>query len=255
MPLIIEKPIGKTPLDLIQTLPNQKAKYSFAGRLDPMARGKMIILQDEECKLQDLYCHLDKIYEFTLLLGCETDTFDVLGLLTQKLNPLSHYFTSNTINQMINHNLSKYIGKINQPYPYYSSFIVNKKPLWWWSRENKLAEITIPNKQVEIYQLEKLDDSYSITARELYSQVFQKIYSLAETRHTNFRVPDIISKWGEQLEPIPEQHFYLQSFRATVSSGTYIRSLCHRIGQDLGCGGIAFDIHRTHFLESKKNIR
>ena len=83
MPLYLEKPLGLSPLDLIQSLPQEGHKYSFAGRLDPMARGKMIVLQDEECKNQDLYCGLDKTYEFSILYGFQTDTYDVLGLWKQ----------------------------------------------------------------------------------------------------------------------------------------------------------------------------
>ena len=53
MPLFLEKPLGLTPLDLLDTLPKPPGKkYSFAGRLDPMARGKMIVLEDEECQNQ-----------------------------------------------------------------------------------------------------------------------------------------------------------------------------------------------------------
>ena len=58
-------------------------------------------------------------------------------------------------------------------------------------------------------------------------------------------------KWDKNLTNYQDKQFILQSFRATVSSGTYIRSLVHRIGTDLNCGALAFDIHRTEFLEKK----
>ena len=48
MPHYIYKEIGETPLDLIKKLKtDSNRKYSFAGRLDPMARGQMIILEGE----------------------------------------------------------------------------------------------------------------------------------------------------------------------------------------------------------------
>ena len=46
-----------------------------------MARGKMIVLKDDECKNQDYYCNLDKEYEFEILFNFKTDTYDILGLL------------------------------------------------------------------------------------------------------------------------------------------------------------------------------
>ena len=146
MPLYLNKPIGKTPLEVIQEIHNGTSKYSFAGRLDPMARGLMIVLQDEECKLQDNFCHLDKIYEFTMLLGCQTDTYDVLGLLTHEINSESNLNLKIKLTNLIQNNLSQYTGMIEQYYPPYSSVIVNKKPLWWWSREKKLNKITIQEK-------------------------------------------------------------------------------------------------------------
>jgi tRNA pseudouridine55 synthase len=251
MPLYLNKPIGKTPLEVIQEIHNGTSKYSFAGRLDPMARGLMIVLQDEECKLQDNFCHLDKVYEFTMLLGCQTDTYDVLGLLTHEINSESNLNLKIKLTNLIQNNLSQYTGMIEQYYPPYSSVIVNKKPLWWWSRENKLNKITIPSKKVEIYKLENLGYHKEINSYELWKQIQEKITSLSESRYENFRVPQILDTWDKHLTLLPNKSFILQSFRATVSSGTYIRSLVHRIGTDLNCGALAFDIHRTEFLEKK----
>ena len=82
MPHYLYKEIGETPLDLIKKLKtDSNRKYSFAGRLDPMARGQMIILEGEECKQTHLYCNLTKIYEFEVLFGFQTDTYDILGLV------------------------------------------------------------------------------------------------------------------------------------------------------------------------------
>ena len=58
MNLYVYKDIGQTPLELINTIKidnDKKIKYSYAGRLDPMARGQMIILQGIECKSKDNY--------------------------------------------------------------------------------------------------------------------------------------------------------------------------------------------------------
>ena len=55
--------------------------------------------------------------------------------------------------------------------------------------------------------------------------------------------PDLASK----LEFTPT----IKKYRAKVSSGTYIRSLANKIGNDLGIGALAFDIHRTEFIKKK----
>ena len=81
MPIISYKNIGETPLDIVNKYRKPNCKYSFAGRLDPMARGQMIVLEGLECKNQDKYCGLDKIYEFEILFGFSTDTYDILGIV------------------------------------------------------------------------------------------------------------------------------------------------------------------------------
>ena len=247
MPYYIEKPIGKTPLDMVKLFQekNPRQKYSFAGRLDPMARGTMIILEGDECKQQDIFCQHRKVYEFTILWGCQTDTHDVLGLL-QKPAVLG--------NPSLLHNgwnASLYLGKQKQKYPVYSSMVVRKKPLWWWAKENRLDEITIPSKEIEIFSLKEISPYQILSRKELYQQIVDKINTLDDSRKEGFRVPQILEKWAQELgnQDTMENGFYLQQMEALVSSGTYIRSLVHQMGQDLGCGALAFDIHRTQFLE------
>ena len=48
-----------------------------------MACGLMILLINNECKQQDKYLKLNKIYEFDILFGFKTDTYDVLGKLLE----------------------------------------------------------------------------------------------------------------------------------------------------------------------------
>ena len=66
MPVLkIYKPIGKTPLEIIKMIKKnykhyENSKMSYAGRLDPMAHGILIILID---KLQKnvISSYVDKI--------------------------------------------------------------------------------------------------------------------------------------------------------------------------------------------------
>ena len=53
MPIKIYKPIGMTPVELIRNYKKEnhiKERVSFAGRLDPMAHGEMVLLVGDECK-------------------------------------------------------------------------------------------------------------------------------------------------------------------------------------------------------------
>ena len=58
-----------------------KSKMTYAGRLDPLAEGLLLVLVGEECKKKEKYLGLDKEYEVDVLFGFATDTYDVLGIL------------------------------------------------------------------------------------------------------------------------------------------------------------------------------
>ena len=154
MPLSIYKPIGQTPNELIENYKKknkQVKKVSFAGRLDPMAHGTMLLLVNEECKMHEKYIAHNKIYEFQILYGFQTDTFDVLGILKDYHNPTKFKKKIESIK------LDKYVGKTNQEYPPFSSIVVNKKPLWEWSKLGLIDTIKpLPNKEIEIYELEEI---------------------------------------------------------------------------------------------------
>ena len=243
MPIHLYKPIGLTPLELIKKYQNDNklcnSRFSFAGRLDPMAHGEMIILKDEEMKTQNSYCGLDKEYEFEILFGFSTDTYDILGLVNN----------FNLENIITNLDISKYLGEQEQYYPPYSSIVVNKKPLWLWSKENKLDEITIPKKKINIYELEYIKDNVDIkNNKELLEIIKERIYSLSNENYDKFRVKDIIEKWINILEKCNNLKPIIKRYRIKCSSGTYVRGLVNRIGKDLGIGACAFEIKRTKIL-------
>ena len=82
---VVEKKVGETPLHALEAFRAQhqelfEVPLTYAGRLDPMAEGKMLILIGEECKNQDAYRGLDKEYEIEVLLDAGSDTGDVLGV-------------------------------------------------------------------------------------------------------------------------------------------------------------------------------
>ena len=81
------KKIGETPLQSILRFRNEnkeheKSKISYAGRLDPMAHGILILLINDSCKLQNTLHRLSKVYRFKMLMGVSTDTYDILGVFT-----------------------------------------------------------------------------------------------------------------------------------------------------------------------------
>ena len=81
----IYKKIGETPLQALEKHRKQKkipsnAKLTYAGRLDPMASGVLLILQGATQKQRERYMGLGKTYEVKILFGFSTDSYDLLGL-------------------------------------------------------------------------------------------------------------------------------------------------------------------------------
>ena len=82
--IILNKKEGETPLESLENFRSKNSKYfnlpmTYAGRLDPMASGLLLILAGEEVKNKEKYLNLEKEYEFEVLFGFSTDTHDILG--------------------------------------------------------------------------------------------------------------------------------------------------------------------------------
>ena len=75
----------------------------------------------------------------------------------------------------------------------------------------------------------------------------QKLYDLARKGKEVERKPRNITIFElELLEQVSETDYLL---RCRCSKGTYLRTLCHDIGQALGCGGTMFSLRRTMAAE------
>ena len=61
-------------------------KVTYAGRLDPLAYGLVIILTDEDVHKRDEFTGKNKIYQFNVIHGIQTDTFDIMGMIYDKDN-------------------------------------------------------------------------------------------------------------------------------------------------------------------------
>lgn len=73
----------------------------------------------------------------------------------------------------------------------------------------------------------------------------QKLYELARKGQEVERAARKITIHKLELlrdEPSPPDTYFL---RVLCSKGTYVRTLCHDIGQTLGCGGCMFSLRRT----------
>ncbi|MBX4198524.1 hypothetical protein KW782_04310 [Candidatus Parcubacteria bacterium] len=239
---------GETPLQALERLKKDYPQYknsilSYAGRLDPMAEGLLLILEGSENKEREKYLGLDKEYKLEILFGIETDTYDVLGKVVNVSDAES---LSNVSKEKIQQALKNFVKTFDQEYPPYSSQPVSGKPLFQWAREGKIAEIKIPKQQVTIYSAELLNLKKT-SGRELLNQI-QKDIALVKG---DFRQVEILDSWQKALANVENKEFLKSELVVTCSSGTYMRSLAQNIGKILGMGGLAYSLTRTkisHFL-------
>ena len=314
---MLEKAVGETPLSCAEVFRAQHPELegvsmAYAGRLDPMASGKLLVLLGEECKNQTAYHGLDKEYEFSVLLGIGSDSHDVLGRLTT--NPtsqttlpldcalraarpsltqsngtlsaqLSNKEGSKQLSEGVNHGLAapsapeesclepstdsllrkntlsgslvtvatSLTGNIELPYPHFSAKTVQGKPLHMWTLEGRLDEIDIPTKESTIYSLQ-LNSIETKTRTEVCAEARAKIDSIPEVTEArkalgnDFRRVDVRKDWENILQnaSLPDA-YRIAHFTCLASSGTYMRTLSHLIGQKItpATPSLAWSIHRT----------
>jgi tRNA pseudouridine55 synthase len=232
--------MGETPLECLERFRNDNPEYrdqtlTYLGRLDPLAHGVLLVGVGKVSQLErEAVMKLDKTYKVEAVLGFSTDTYDILGLVEKVSLP------TDEIKEKTTKVLSGFIGQWQQPYPPYSSKPVNGKPLFTWAREAKLAEIKIPTKEVEIKKIDLLDFE-TVLPEKLRAEIENKIALVTG----DFRQAKIIAKWRKVLKSTdPNQPVIIVSFRAEVTSGTYVRALVNRLGRELGYGAVALGILR-----------
>ena len=255
--VVLDKAVGQTPLECVEIWRSANPKFTniplaYAGRLDPMASGKLLILIGDECKVQELYHNLDKEYEFSVLLGVSSDTADVLGRL--KLETSVPHISKQELENVS----SKLVGQINLPYPHFSSKTVQGKPLHVWTLEGRLDEIEIPTKQSTVYKI-NLTKLETKNRAEIYTEVSAKIETIkpvtdaSKALGNDFRRVDVRADWKVFSETgLPTDVFHIASFTCIASSGTYMRTLAEVIAKQVGTTGLAYHIDRTKIGQYQK---
>lgn len=218
---------------------------SYAGRLDPMASGKLLVLLGEECKRQREYTKLDKQYEIEILLDVGSDTGDALGIVeyAAKKTPVDNFSRINEI-------LKAEEGSHTRPYPQYSSKTVHGKPLFLYALEGAIGTITIPEHEENIYSI-TFQGMTSLSSHLLSQRITTFLANVPTSDEpskqlgADFRIDAVRASWETLFAKASDREFVILSLRVSCGSGTYMRSLAPRIGEALGTKAIALSIHRT----------
>ncbi len=237
----IWKKIGQTPLEAIVEFRKKNEDYgnekiSYAGRLDPMAEGVLLLLIGEENKGRGKYEDLKKSYEVEILFGIMTDTYDKMGI--------PRVVDSQILQGEVEGLLPSFIGKIDQKFPPYSSKPVNGKPLYWWARKERLSEIKIPSHEIEIYSIGVLGWKKK-SNKDLVGQVVEDVQGASG----DFRQDEIVGSW-EKIRGL-DKNYDVLALSIECSGGTYMRQLAHDLGEKVGSEAMCLSIKRISVGEFK----
>lgn len=240
--IILHKKEGQTPLEALEIFKENNSEYqnlpmTYAGRLDPMASGVLVILAGEKVKDKEKFLALDKEYEFGVLFGFSTDTYDILGkVLERKVNTK---ISAGDFVKEIQKNLKYFKGNLSQKYPIYSSKTVNGKPLFSYARSGQ--KVKIPSRDIFIKKI-ILKKVRKINGKSLFLQIKKRISKVKG----DFRQKEILKIWRQKLlSQKVGKSFYIADFNIQCSSGTYVRQVVNSLGQKMNIPALAFSIKRT----------
>lgn len=208
---------------------------TYAGRLDPMAHGEMLVLWGEACKEKDAYLGRSKEYKVQILLGVGTDTGDMLGLVTE-----SDFVEKG--GDEIAASVTAIHTITALPYPAYSSKTVDGVPLWVHARDG--VDMAPIEKDVVLSDVVLL----GIQKSPLCELIDQKV-AIIQNIVGDFRQKEIIDAWEKIKNENPMTEVRVVTIRLTCTSGAYMRSLAEKVGEMLSTPALAYDIERLKIIQ------
>ncbi|MGN6154506.1 MAG: tRNA pseudouridine(55) synthase TruB, partial [Sphingomicrobium sp.] len=191
------------------------------GTLDPLASGVLPIALGEATKVAGRMLDATKQYDFTIRFGEETNTLDAEGevVATSDIRP--------TLEQVAAI-LPRFTGPIEQVPPAFSALKIEGKAAYARARSGE--DVELKPRQVTVHQLEILPGTGRGTAR-----------SAVEGAACRPPTPLHHAPHGSPPRPGEDQI----TLSATVSKGTYIRSLARDMACALGTVGHVSYLRRT----------
>ncbi|MEA3037485.1 MAG: tRNA pseudouridine55 synthase [Sphingomonadales bacterium] len=218
--LVIDKPAGPGSTQIVSAVKRAlrdggypKVKVGHGGTLDPLASGVLPVALGEATKLAGRMLDADKVYDFTIRFGEETDTLDAEGKVTARSDVRPTLAQVEAV-------LPLFTGEIEQVPPVYSALKVEGKRAYDLARAG--ADVELKSRQVTVHSVALLPGTGRGIAR---SAVEGPPLSAA----SDSGPPPPPSDGGG---PPPRSGEEL-TFTARVSKGTYIRSLARDIARAL----------------------
>jgi len=214
--LIVDKPPGLTSHDVVNRVRRilHQPSVGHLGTLDPLATGLLPLVTGNLTRLAQFYTSSEKTYEGVIRFGFATDTYDSEG------EPSGPTQAVNVTLEQMRELAARFVGRTDQVPPPFSAKKINGVPAYKLARKHK--DVPLKAVQVEIKEFEIL----SLEGAGLDGEGSEGKGSKDGVSERN----------GLQADRA--------SFRARVASGTYMRSVAHDMGQQIGCGAHLASLRR-----------
>jgi tRNA pseudouridine55 synthase len=227
--IILDKPLGLGSTQavgavkrILREAGEPKTKVGHGGTLDPLASGVLPIALGEATKLAGRMLDATKAYEFTIRFGAETDTLDAEGEIVATSDVLPSRDDVEAI-------LPRFTGPITQVPPAFSALKIDGKPAYARARAGE--KLDMKSREVTVHELIILPAS---TAR-----------GEGDHPEDGGGAPPSALRAATSPSLRDREELDTITLSATVSKGTYIRSLARDIALALGTVGHVAYLRRT----------
>jgi tRNA pseudouridine(55) synthase len=208
---------------------NSIKKLAYTARLDPMAKGIVPFLVEEECANIKNHLGSGKTYQVKIIYGIQTDSDDPLGIITNKID-ISDDSTLDIAKSIIN-----YLNLINnttfkQKYHHFSTKMLNHR------RQQSIN--VIDSHDVSLYDYRLLGEGI-INYNQWTNKIIKQIKSINPKR--NFRQEPTIKQW----DALEIKKLYYMKLSLDVSSGFFIRQLIRDMSDKIGIPLMSYNINRV----------
>lgn len=148
--VVVDKPEGKTSHDTVQVVKRILGvkKAGHMGTLDPLATGVLVVGLNEGTKLAPFLMDQEKVYRATIVLGVETDSWDIKGRVLEQRRP-------HVSEEELRNVLQRFVGRVQQIPPVFSAIKFRGRALYKWARKG--IKVEAPPRWVTIKEI-KLEE-------------------------------------------------------------------------------------------------
>ena len=225
--IILDKPLGLGSTQAVAAVKRNcreaglgKVKVGHGGTLDPLATGVLPIALGEATKLCGRMLEATKTYAFAVAFGAETDTLDLEGRVVA-------HSEARPTEAAVAAVLEQFTGPITQAPPAFSALKVGGARAYDLARAGRVVELA--ERAVTIHALHFLPETGRATMRGMVEGAGREHGVCGHLPAPSTACGASPPRFGEEVDSA--------SFHATVSKGTYIRSLARDIARALGTLG------------------